>query len=457
MRISNTIMMVMILAVSDAAFAKTQAALFNRCYMQLVGTDNASSDPLYASVVSGKMTAAAACAKILNAVVLDASTGTIKSASATNLSVLEVFHNLHASFFATRGFVHEINSLYGMLKTNVYSQTAPAEFFTHALFGEAANAESILSGNVNLRAIRDGGPSASPKAFPGQMNPQPNVLLDVDLTIFGSALPTAQAGTLLGIRPSGLMAAPWVFKATSGTVDFGEAYGGGLLGSPAYLGQNQDFFNKADGGIRMRRAWSRSVYKDLLCRDVPVVDPADVESTYFVNQASDIPFRTSSSCAVCHASLDRMAGVTRNLYQKTIGAGITNNKEAGTSIFQKEPVSLGAESGWPSVADTNFYKRPPNGRLFYRDYQGHLVDESFSRLEDLGDKIRSRPDFYICIAKRYYEYFSGLEVHAGYIGKQTLDAEGAAARAEVIKLGTELESTHDMKQLIANILNTLYN
>lgn len=436
--------------------AQSQTFLFHRCYMQLTGKDSASADANYPDVLAGRLTATDACGRILDAVELDPNTGELSSQSTTNLSILETFQNLHASFFEVRDFKKESDSTSMLIKADVHTQNGPAAFYTNALFSRGASAEDILKGTINLKPIRNGGTSANPHPFPGETVSVPNVFVDPSKTIFGTSLPAADIGTLVGIKSSGVMSTPWSFSGTQGTLDFGQSFGGGVLGSPSYLQQTQDFTRKSDGGFAMGREWSRSVFSDFLCRDIPVVDPSDVETNFFVHPASDISFRTSSACAVCHASIDRAAGVLRNIYYERIG-GILSSNKAGITRLILEPATMAAETGWPSVGDADYFKRPPSGRLFYRDYQGVLVDVPVSSLEDFARNIRERPDFYVCLAKRYYEYFSGDKVQEIYQGQTVLDAQGQAVRAEVIRLGEELQNTKSIKTLIKRILYDLNN
>lgn len=106
--------------------------------------------------------------------------------------------------------------------------------------------------------------------------------------------------------------------------DLATHYGGGVLGSNTYLylilAKQSKPLDLPDGGLLVHRGFAKSVMNDFLCREFPVVDKDDV--SHFVAPESSLTFRQSASCNQCHASMDQLAGVVRNLtYEKRRAEG----------------------------------------------------------------------------------------------------------------------------------------
>jgi hypothetical protein len=66
---------------------------------------------------------------------------------------------------------------------------------------------------------------------------------------------------------------------------------------------------------------------------------------------------------------------------------------------------------WPHQPDDKLHRRPASGRLLFRNIRGVYVSAQVNSFEELGAAIRSREDFYACAAKRYFEYFTGVDVN----------------------------------------------
>lgn len=116
--------------------------------------------------------------------------------------------------------------------------------------------------------------------------------------------------------------------------------------------------------------------------------------------------------------------------------------------------TMAAEAGWPAGADANFYKRPPSGTLYFRSAStGTLVNMPVSNVAALGATIANQDDFYICLANRYWEYFTHKGVQ---IDEPTVMATRPASeqnRFAVVKtLGLSLKSHQSLRQLIQDIL-----
>jgi hypothetical protein len=115
-----------------------------------------------------------------------------------------------------------------------------------------------------------------------------------------------------------------------------------------------------------------------------------------------------------------------------------------------------AAADWPTAADANYHRRPTKGVLYYRAHDGSLVDVSVPSLAALGEAITNKDDFYVCAAKRYYQYFTGVDVNIGDIHDPSagifLTARDEFHRNRVISLGLQLKQTQSARSLIESIL-----
>jgi hypothetical protein len=109
------------------------------------------------------------------------------------------------------------------------------------------------------------------------------------------------------------------------------------------------------------------------------------------------------------------------------------------------------EAAWPIQADTSYHLRPANGQLYYRNYAGKLVNVSVTSISDLGAKMAAQDDLYICAAKRYFAYFTGLDAKIGDLDGIKLKPEEVEIRNTVIELGKKLKEHQSLRTLIEDI------
>jgi hypothetical protein len=155
----------------------------------------------------------------------------------------------------------------------------------------------------------------------------------------------------------------------------------------------------------------------------------------------------------CHASIDPMAGLARNFSFKVD----YHNPDTTNSVhLYKYPVSRSAENGVVD-ADPDYYLRPSNGRLYFRSYDGTLIDRAISSIADLGTAISETNDFYACVAAKYYKFFTGITANLQDVGDPNLPALTVGDkfyRDEVIRLGQDLKSSQNLPALIREIISS---
>jgi hypothetical protein len=258
------------------------------------------------------------------------------------------------------------------------------------------------------------------------------------------------------------------------------SYGSGVLGAVSYflLNNGRDFGFKPDGLIQVPRRWSKSVVQDVLCRELPVLRTADVAADVDLNSAT--PFRAANSCMRCHDTMDPMAYGIRNLTtgRSSVGGTTARADESGASYFsydgtstiydqlaakhvRKYPVKYAEDSTFlRTTADANFYLKPPVGKFNYRDIYGNLHNYTFTDLSgasSLGNYLKDLDDVYVCAAKRYYEFFTGIDVPIYDFADPTMppaSSDELYHRNFVIKMGKELKASQNVQDLIKEIISS---
>lgn len=374
-------------------------ALYQRCYGQLTQQFPAANDPHLLRVQAGQQSPIDACLDILAKAALVNSEDQARlppDAAASSIQAFQNMHKVHVSWFQERDFniVQEAVHMRGI--QDIYDAEGPALSFTRALFRPATGIDSVLTMNRRLRALRT---TQNPEKGVGTQTSRAD-------TVFGANVPFAAVGALQGFMQIAPTAYDYQFDGRTGQVAIDRAYGGGVLGDPAYLrlNLNEEVNFVSNGTLAVPRKWSRSVVSDFLCRSLPVARSGDVGS--FRVRSSSASFRTQIPCLRCHATMDRMAGVIRGIRYQPIG----NTSTWRADFVRLVGVSKPAEATWPTQDDAEYSLRPTNGVLFFRDYKGRLVNQPVGNLQDLGAALVATDDFYICAAKRYYSYFMGIDV-----------------------------------------------
>lgn len=428
----------MILFVSLKVLAEdlSNSAVLHRCYAQLTQTRLSLTSPLIAQVKNNTKDPITACLEVLDSARFVAPAFTqINAAAPAAKDVLQAFHHLHASWFENKQFIL-INEQGKTEHTRAaLDVTAPAAFFTKALFDPNLKFSSAVLTNSNFSPVRS-------IASPTQTQIPP-----ITYNTYPTGFIFAPVGDLLGVSNRVGITQPGT------TANVSLSFGAGMLGTQSYLMStvNERSGFSSNGSVNMPRKWAKSVFHDLLCRNLPAARQSD--GAPFVDLASDAPFRRSTSCVHCHASMDRMSAVMRNFVYHDSGAG----NYAGNIFTVKNATQTASTGNWLSIGNSAFSRMTPaTGVLFYRNYQGRLIDQNVSNLADLGLKISESDDFYICAAKRYYEYFMGVNADIGDLGDPSRPVSLSAAeqkhREIVINLGLSLKTHQSVRTTIESIL-----
>jgi hypothetical protein len=407
--------------------------LYRRCFAQLTQNQFPVNDSVYLQVKANKKNPITACLELVDKAKL------VKVKDGYRLSnpkdflavtVLNTMYQLHQTFF--------MNKTLDFLgsQSGFFDEAEPALFYTLALFGPSTKVSSILTLDSNLVADRtENNPKLSSDGYFLSDLSQPST----------ANLIWASKGNLIGVVNNKKITLV-TNEDIKRKVDLFTSRGGGIIGTPTYLMESvqENFIFKADS-FKIPRKWAKAVFSDFLCRYLPVVNYEDAK-TYVVNDSAAHAFRRSESCTLCHASMDRMAAVNRNFkydqYFLTSSTYPTTITKGGTD--------------WPAVVTENYSSQPTNGVLYFRNYKGNLVNQTVTSIKDLGAKITNQDDFFICAAKRYYQYFTGVDVDVFNPQDSRFRNKGTDMQKHqqnVVKLGLDLKKHQSLKTLIKDILN----
>lgn len=419
----------------------TNSAVFHRCYAQITQSRVPLASTILTQVKAGTKDPITACLEVFDSAKFISPTYTkINTANAAAKDVLRTMHHVHATWFENQDYIVIGQEARTESTRAALDITAPASYYTKALFDPNMKLSDVLLTTENLSPIRT-------NMAPTATDVPPTIYYDT----FPVGFPFAPVGDILGVyNRTGI-------KSAAGDVSF--TLGAGILGNQAYLMStiNTTAVYSSDGAIKMPRKWARAVYHDLLCRNLPNV--RRVDGLPFVDTAADAPFRKSSACVYCHASIDRMSSVIRSVVYHNAG-GTEHNADGyfANTVFNVRAQTPIASTGiWLSKANYRFPNMTPaSGVLYYRDYQGKLVDQNIADIADLGRKISQSDDFYICAAKRYYQYFTGVDANIGDISDPVqpvaLSTAETRHRDIVIQLGLSLKVHQSLRQTIETIL-----
>lgn len=492
---------------SEQVSAGTQLsdlALFRRCYSQLTGLPVPLNHASYVGIKNKSLTGLAECSKLIDQVVIDPQTGLLRHSNKDSLAILNQMHALHRTWFSSnsveqiQGYAPEI----GQGTVDVYDATEPSLAITRAVFTDQAKYSDVLTLSTGVQALREDNPEIVKRQNfvvknPGRINrtdtsfgevtqiefrstSQSGVLTDNKVYSDIKPVPYIQAGDLKGVqkRTSSFIVPNFSFQPLNGNLltdsahlipdlnwsfDLYKNLGGGVLGTPIYLMMNygRELGTPSNGSTKVPRRWAQTNLNTFLCLSLPTLRESDIQ--HLIKSSSPTPFRNATSCVSCHATLDQMAYTARNV---VIGASnyiILNTPTPATvtllmSTFKQTHPSV---AGWPDTEISDFHKQTPSGKLFFRSASGELINQTVNSIQELGQALVDTDDYYLCAAKRYYEFFTGQDISlydrtnpANTGVNKLLTAKDIENRAFIESLAQKLKKDQSVKELIKNIMHS---
>jgi hypothetical protein len=395
----------------------SETAIYYRCHSQLTRSRPSSDDLKLKKIRAGQITATQACIDLIDEAALDKTGSLVNQNKETNklgYKVLRNLQSLHASWFPLKDFIQdEVDAI----TFHLFDSNEMGYHLTYNLLAPNAKASELLTRPTSFKGVRAS--EHKPVYFVDLASP--TQILEVDKAVWRLGESDVEAeqkiikpnlvqfGQLVGLAPmkSNENTFEYVKKdKTSLTFDLTASLGAGILGTRSYilLNTNQKPNERSDGGLHSHRSWAKSVFQDLLCRSLPVVRSEDVIN-YFPE--AKLSFRKSKTCMQCHVSMDPMADTVRNVYE--VRSKPKQGEGFSVRILAEHKARLSSETEVKD-ADPDFYLRPARGELYFRNYKDELVSEKVDSLQELGEALARTDDFYICMAKRYFEFFTGVSV-----------------------------------------------
>jgi hypothetical protein len=485
------------IVLSTIAFSFAEAvelspeSLYYRCYAHLTRSRPPVNDTRLPLIRSGLKSYIDACMEVFDLGNLDKVSGALVVETPESIKVLENFNRFHMSWFDEVSVFNALPPGGENMNHFLHDGGENALHFTRALFHPDGLFKDAVTSNDTYQAIRSKAyntfgiwPTTTKRA---------DKWGNKDVTIFVNGVETAlsaildpmnthnglhiQMGKLTGIMPmedvfandalhSSVAVWPPVYSAAN-KANITQSFGGGILGTQPYIMLNRirNPLVHEDGGLMSGRVWSKQVFKEILCRDIPVVQSKDVVALVDQSGTNPFPFRNNSSCMQCHASIDPMAWSIRNIRLSKLGNNplFTNvlyflEKYAATPLASEAGPVHGLGAG--TVADTSFYKRPPKGHLYFRTFTGSLVSEQVEGLDGaqgLGEAIANLDDYYVCASKRYFEFFTGHKViieDITDINSTKLNDKQLRLRNFTIGMGKKLRQTQKLRDVVKEIFGS---
>lgn len=457
------------LSLNALASVTDEALRFKKCYSLFVREVLPQTHPLLLEVKSARLSGTDACMRLFDQGALGANNEIRKDSTgaydATAQKIIRTFNHLHQSFFELTDYSGLLMTSTELATLDVIDVNESSYHLTYTLLKPNEPYHKVITRDHSFWSLRY---SQQPVRTRRLWDFNPFTFRTGDPRNGDQSLHTPWApehlpetGLLVGIKPAGINPAPVMLgvNATYTGADMNQHFGAGVIGTQAYLlSATQvnfgDVLRFSDGGLMVNRRWSKRVFNDLLCRQIPVLRSTDIVSD--VNMNSNLSFRKGFSCMGCHSTMDPMAGTLRNITSTpTISAD--SGYVSGVRFFvQREPDMPAAD--YPVMGgNADFYRSPASGRLKYRNYEGRLVSHDVQSLQELGEAIAEEDDLYACAAKRYYEFLTGIP-HTmndpGDFNTPKPTPGEALVRERIIHLGQELKQHQNLRELFRSIIQS---
>ena len=503
------------LSISAHARKLAPIEIYKRCNIHLSGQPISITGETEKKIKLGQLDPIKECEKILKMGFLK-DDGLLATDNQKSRAVLKTLFSMHRNWFDAntleqiQGYTEEV----GRGTLDHYDPNEPALTVTLALLDPQTKYSDIVTAPYGIKALRQENTAIASKYgySPSMSSPMrrsdlrigPNSPISFRNLADGFAglasersveelivAPTIQVGDLIGIQPrtehifstnvylipldgNGVINAGHLQPDLNYKNDMYKSYGGGLLGTPVFFMMNygQPYGLSANGSTKLPRRWVKNAMESLLCSNFPSLRETDIRN-FFVGNAS-APFRNGKSCLQCHATMDQAATTARNLIVAATDYAnlVVPDPNGGPNIdfLNKYPLILvdfkatrAPSSVWSPEPVENFHRQQPTGKIFFRSMNGQLIDRSVNNISELGQSFAETDDFYNCAAKRYFKYFTGIDV-AMYDKTNPLNAEinrnlttsDKEFRNFVESLGAKLKQSQSLVDVITMIMSSKY-
>jgi hypothetical protein len=442
---------------------------YHRCYGQFTRSAVLENDQRVPKILAKTMTGTQACMDLLKKASLNTS-GRIKANSdgsydLEGMQILSTFQKLHMSWFSNHNWSDTVNAFSAFYRgtQDLFYTGESALLMTNALFNTSVPYSSIVTSPNAYEAIRS---NPTDGTFVRALYSKYEYFGMNKERLEWTPNDRIETGNIIGIRQMEADQIPYILDMKESNHEYKLPTGGGVLGSNVYfmLNQGRDIHAKTNGGLATYRRWSKFLYKDILCRDIPVIRSVDVSFLKQKLPASTLPFRNGNSCLQCHFSIDGLAGIARNKTMTRTGVDFQarpNSSEVLSKInsllVHHYPTTMPEETNLEKVdSDLDFYKRPALGNLIFRTYNGEFINKQYLGEAAMGKAMSELDDLYLCSASRYYRFLTGINVELRDFndpmspGNETADE--IKYRNLIISLGKKLKESQSVNKMIEEII-----
>ncbi|PIP93950.1 MAG: hypothetical protein COW00_05150 [Bdellovibrio sp. CG12_big_fil_rev_8_21_14_0_65_39_13] len=417
---------------SVATSSEDDVIKYKKCYVTFVRKSIDQTDPLLKKVNEEKISGVQACQELLQAMSSEGDKLLINH-QPHSLDVFRTLNSFHRSWFAQ----FELNiATQDFSLSDFYDVNEMAFHLTRAFFNDKVPFSSILKSKISYQAIR-------------KSEKEPILLYDNSLNATTERLgkikwdrgdeveftpELVQFGEYVGIEKLNTQKNKLKKNEKNHYLEFypHRPIGAGIIGTMPYIllnsGQNQE---KMDGKNKDHRRWAKSVLRDFLCLDVPLI--TEEQAAPFVKPKSEISFQTKAKCMQCHATLDNMAGVIRNIE-------IYNTTEDGFGIL-----SVRAAIPHKIVpGSSKYYNQSTQGRIVM-NLEDQYINKKINNIEELADWMIQNKQLYRCSLKKVFSFLTGEGNPNDSDKKQFID-----------QLSNELMVEQNYKNIFMKIIGSKY-
>ncbi|MBC99366.1 MAG: hypothetical protein CME63_16605 [Halobacteriovoraceae bacterium] len=436
----------------DLQSIKAQKIVFKRCYEQMVREPLDPSSYLFKEVAKGERTASNACISLLRQARLSQNGQTRFYDSGEAQKVFNTFYDFHVSWFGPRNLTSSVG-FDASRQDSIHDVNQPAYYLMKALFGDNIPYSYVLTSNESLKSIR----STNEKYINNIQFRYPKKQHVTKGQVKGISKHYAEyVGRERGPVRQG--------STRNGNFNVFHHQGAGILGSQSYLLLNagERLPYRTNGGLRTMRTLSKNFFSQVLCRELPAVRLEDAISNV-ASDESNLPYRNGVACMQCHSTIDPFAWATRKIYSTlsdgtTFGQDRMDMRTLYIGRYDGDEINSGPVTEWPDNSPGDFYRRSAWGKLFYRSFDGTLVDEEVKGFSELGEALSQQDAPYVCAAKRYFQFFTGVDANIGDIdhilSETELTEKERYYRNFVIKLGKELKEHQNLETMFKRIFSS---
>mgnify|MGYP000235433066 FL=1 len=450
--------------------------VFNRCSLQFTNLPSSlSAKHLVEDIDKKLITGSQACVQLLEQASLDEHGKLINNNKVTQAILLN-FQKVHNNWFNEWNFFTSM-STWGTFE--VLDPGSMGFFFTRSLFDKNHRIKSIFSGTDSYEGMRES--QHQQKYLQYKFKEEPRYKIDDYRFIYGLSIDgeykkwspsRVSSGTLIGVKKiaSGRDILPIIVNSKDNqeeikpaieievNKDIHKGLGGGILGSENYVNLNlgQELGKSMDGGKIIPRRWAKAVVKELLCRELPVIPVKRVRP--FVQKSSSLSFRKKESCMGCHATMDNLAYLVRNVEQAYSADAGGDGMIHSTHLRYHQPSTYLEEEKTAPDSDTNFHMRPAYGRFVYQDIYGKYYNKKVKSLDELGSIISDMDDFYLCTAKKYLNYLTGVDVSMSIFSLNSLSYKEQYFKDLLEQSAQQMKKSGDLKDGMRTLIKSrVYN